>query len=161
MLARRFRLIALWAASLFLLSAGVASAVSAPHLEASINPWESIISYDVVAQVQPNTDLLITETIVYDPGTDEVHRGILRDIPLRDELSNGDIRTYGVEIESISRDGADVMYAQSRSDSYISLQIGDPDIPIEGLHTFVISYRVTDALDVIKASDLSARYPQR
>ena len=108
MLARRHRLIALSAASLFLLSAGVASAVSAPHAEDSINPWESIITYDVVAQVQPNTDLLITETIVYDPGTEEVHRGILRDIPLQDALSNGDIRTYGVEIESISRDGADV-----------------------------------------------------
>lgn len=159
MLARRHRLVALSAASLFLLSAGVASAVGAPHVEDSINPWESIISYDVVAQVQPNTDLLITETIVYDPGTEEVHRGILRDIPLQDALSNGDIRTYGVEIESISRDGADVTYAQSNSDSYISLQIGDPDIPIEGLHTFVISYSVTDALDVIQASDLSADSP--
>ncbi len=159
MLARRHRLVALSAASLFLLSAGVASAVGAPHVEDSINPWESIISYDVVAQVQPNTDLLITETIVYDPGTEEVHRGILRDIPLQDALSNGDIRTYGVEIESISRDGADVTYAQSNSDSYISLQIGDPDIPIEGLHTFVISYSVTDALDVIQASDLTADSP--
>ena len=157
--ALRSRLIALWAVPLFALSTGVASAVSAPHLEDSINPWESIITYDVVAQVQPNTDLLITETIVYDPGTEEVHRGILRDIPLRDALSNGDIRTYGVEIESISRDGADVTYAQSYSDSYLSLQIGDPDIPIEGLHTFVISYRVTDALDVIKDGDLSADSP--
>ena len=29
---------------------------------------QEIVSYDVVAEVQPNTDMVITETIVYDLG---------------------------------------------------------------------------------------------
>ena len=128
--------------------------------EASRTTSQEIVSYDVVAEVQPNTDMVITETIVYNPGTEEVRRGIIRDIPVRDSLDSGDLRLYDVQLLSVTRDGGQVPYTESTSDDAISLKIGDPNVPIQGLHTFVISYRVGGALNIIDASSINATTPK-
>ncbi|NQW71425.1 MAG: hypothetical protein HQ453_01720, partial [Actinobacteria bacterium] len=92
MLATRFRVhAALCAAPLVALGLTliVAPASMAQSRITSLVPRttsQEIVSYDVVAEVQPNTDMVITETIVYNPGTEEVRRGIIRDIPVRDSL---------------------------------------------------------------------------
>ena len=132
---------------LILVSAAPANAL--PSAEASRTTFEAIVSFDVKAEVQANTDMVITETIVYDPGTDEVHRGILRDIPTEDTLADGNIRLYDVKILSVTRDGEDVPVEETEGADTISLKIGDPNVAIEGLHTFVIAYSVSGALDVI------------
>jgi uncharacterized membrane protein YgcG len=121
---------------------------------------QEIVSYDVVAEVQPNTDMVITETIVYNPGTEEVRRGIIRDIPVRDSLDSGDLRLYDVQLLSVTRDGDQVLYTESTSDDAISLKIGDPNVPIQGLHTFVISYRVGGALNIIDTNSINATTPK-
>ncbi|NQW73762.1 MAG: hypothetical protein HQ453_13635 [Actinobacteria bacterium] len=77
--------------------------------------------------------------IVYDPGTDEVHRGILRGIPTQDILDNGNIRLFDVKILSVTLDGEDVPVEETEGADTISLKIGDPNVAIEGLHTFVVS----------------------
>lgn len=142
---------------LILVSAAPAQAL--PSAEASRTTFEAIVSFDVKAEVQANTDMVITETIVYDPGTDEVHRGILRDIPTEDTLADGNIRLYDVELLSVTLDGGDVEVSESDSGYALSLKIGDPDVAIQGLHTFVISYRVGDALDVISADSITDTTP--
>ena len=121
---------------------------------------QEIVSYDVVAEVQPNTDMVITETIVYNPGTEEIRRGIIRDIPVRDSLDSGDLRLYDVQLLSVTRDGDQVLYTESTSDDAISLKIGDPNVPIQGLHTFVISYRVGGALNIIDTNSINATTPK-
>jgi hypothetical protein len=143
--------------SLVLVSAAPAHAL--PSTEASRTTFEAIVSFDVTAEVQANTDMVITETIVYDPGTDEVHHGILRDIPTEDTLDDGNIRLYDVEIISVTRDGGSVDVSETDSGYAKSLKIGDPNISIQGLHTFVISYRVGGALDVISAESITETTP--
>ena len=142
---------------LILVSAAPAQAL--PSAEASRTTFEAIVSFDVKAEVQANTDMVITETIVYDPGTDEVHRGILRDIPTQDILDNGNIRLYDVKILSVTRDGEDVPVEETEGADTISLKIGDPNVAIEGLHTFVIAYSVSGALDVIQPSSITDKTP--
>ena len=142
---------------LILVSAAPAQAL--PSAEASRTTFEAIVSFDVKAEVQANTDMVITETIVYDPGTDEVHRGILRDIPTQDILDNGNIRLYDVKILSVTRDGEDVPVEETEGADTISLKIGDPNVAIEGLHTFVVSYSVSGALDVIQPSSINDKTP--
>ena len=142
---------------LILVSAAPAQAL--PSAEASRTTFEAIVSFDVKAEVQANTDMVITETIVYDPGTDEVHRGILRDIPTQDILDNGNIRLYDVKILSVTRDGEDVPVEETEGADTISLKIGDPNVAIEGLHTFVIAYSVSGALDVIQPSSINDKTP--
>ena len=142
---------------LILVSAAPAQAL--PSAEASRTTFEAIVSFDVKAEVQANTDMVITETIVYDPGTDEVHRGILRDIPTEDTLADGNIRLYDVKILSVTRDGEDVPVEETEGADTISLKIGDPNVAIEGLHTFVIAYSVSGALDVIQPSSINDKTP--
>jgi uncharacterized membrane protein YgcG len=142
---------------LVLVSAAPAQAL--PSAEASRTAFEAIVSFDVKAEVQANTDMVITETIVYDPGTDEVHRGIIRDIPTEDTLADGNIRLYDVKILSVTRDGEDVPVEETEGADTISLKIGDPNVAIEGLHTFVITYSVSGALDVIQPSSITAKTP--
>ena len=142
---------------LILVSAAPAQAL--PSAEASRTTFEAIVSFDVKAEVQANTDMVITETIVYDPGTDEVHRGILRDIPTEDTLADGNIRLYDVKILSVTRDGEDVPVEETEGADTISLKIGDPNVAIEGLHTFVIAYSVSGALDVIQPSSITDKTP--
>ena len=142
---------------LILVSAAPAQAL--PSAEASRTTFEAIVSFDVKAEVQANTDMVITETIVYDPGTDEVHRGILRDIPTEDTLADGNIRLYDVKILSVTRDGEDVPVEETEGADTISLKIGDPNVAIEGLHTFGIAYSVSGALDVIQPSSINDKTP--
>ena len=142
---------------LVLVSAAPANAL--PSAEASRTTFEAIVSFDVKAEVQANTDMVITETIVYDPGTDEVHRGILRGIPTQDILDDGNIRLYDVKILSVTLDGEDVPVEETEGADTISLKIGDPNVAIEGLHTFVIAYSVSGALDVIQPSSINDKTP--
>ena len=142
---------------LILVSAAPAQAL--PSAEASRTTFEAIVSFDVKAEVQANTDMVITETIVYDPGTDEVHRGILRGIPTQDILDNGNIRLYDVKVLSVTLDGEDVPVEETEGADTISLKIGDPNVAIEGLHTFVIAYSVSGALDVIQPSSINDKTP--
>ena len=142
---------------LILVSAAPAQAL--PSAEASRTTFEAIVSFDVKAEVQANTDMVITETIVYDPGTDEVHRGILRGIPTQDILDDGNIRLYDVKILSVTLDGEDVPVEETEGADTISLKIGDPNVAIEGLHTFVIAYSVSGALDVIQPSSITDKTP--
>ena len=142
---------------LILVSAAPAQAL--PSAEASRTTFEAIVSFDVKAEVQANTDMVITETIVYDPGTDEVHRGILRGIPTQVILDDGNIRLYDVKILSVTLDGEDVPVEETEGADTISLKIGDPNVAIEGLHTFVVSYSVSGALDVIQPSSINDKTP--
>ena len=142
---------------LILVSAAPAQAL--PAAEASRTTFEAIVSFDVKAEVQANTDMVITETIVYDPGTDEVHRGILRGIPTQDILDDGNIRLYDVKVLSVTLDGEDVPVEETEGADTISLKIGDPNVAIEGLHTFVIAYSVSGALDVIQPSSINDKTP--
>ena len=146
-------------AVLGLVLVSAAPAYALPSAEASRTAFEAIVSFDVKAEVQANTDMVITETIVYDPGTDAVHHGILRDIPTQDTLADGNIRLYDVEILSVTRDGGSVDVSETDIGYAKSLKIGDPNIAIQGLHTFVISYRVGGALEVISAESITDKTP--
>ena len=63
------------------LTLGSAWAVAVAH-PAAAQSSETIRSYDVELAVQPNGDLSVVETIVYDFGTEPRH-GIYREIPTR------------------------------------------------------------------------------
>ena len=120
--------------------------------------FEAITNYRVVAEVAADSSMVITEEITWDPGPNE-RRGIIRDLVTEDRLEGGMLRVYGVELISVTRDGAAVTYTEDDSQGHLSLRIGDEDIVITGPHTFRIQYRVTNALDVLTAEDLASGAP--
>lgn len=120
---------------------------------------EAIVNYAVDVEVLPDTDMIVSERITYNTGTQEVRRGIIRDIPTADLLPGGLQRLYEVSLVDVTRDGQDVTYTVDDTDDLLSLRIGDEDVPILGLYEFEITYRVANALDVIDASDITDQTP--
>jgi len=114
---------------------------------------EEIDTFDVDVQVAENTDLEITETIVYDFES-EMRRGIFRDIPIRDNLDNGRVRAYEVDVISVSRDGASEPFELFDEGDYLRVRIGDPDIEITGPHTYEIEYAVSNGLTEYTQEDV-------
>jgi uncharacterized membrane protein YgcG len=113
---------------------------------------ESISGLEVAVTVNADTSLRIVESITYD-FEGEYRHGIFRDIPVYDETLTGLRRTYRVEVEDVTMDGSAVPWVTSDSDPFLNVRIGDPNRTITGAHTYVITYRVEDALRVITEED--------
>lgn len=129
-----------------LLTLGAALGLAAPAAA------EFISDLEVAVTVNADTSIRIVETITYD-FEGEYRHGIFRDIPIYDETLTGMRRTYGVEVEDVTMDGAAVPWVTSDSAPFLNVKIGDPNSTITGPHTYVITYRVEDALRVISADD--------
>jgi hypothetical protein len=124
------------------LLAGLLS-VAAPAYAAE---GESITSYDTRLDVQANGQILVTETIRYDFGTNQRH-GIIRRIPVRTHYDAAHDRLYRIEGFAASRDGASESVSHLSGDRDEQFTIGDPARQISGVHTYVIAYTVEGALD--------------
>ena len=102
--------------------------------------------------VNADTSIRIVEAITYD-FEGEYRHGIFRDIPVYDETLTGLRRTYRVQVEDVTMDGAAVPWVTSDSAPFLNVRIGDPNRTITGPHTYVITYRVEDALRVVTEED--------
>ena len=121
-----------------LLLAGAVVAATSAHAE-------DINALTVDATVNADTSLHIVETIDYDFEGSYRH-GIFRDLPVYDETLTGQRRSYALEVESVSMDGAVIPWESSDEGPFRRLTIGDPNQTITGPHTYVITYTVRDAL---------------
>lgn len=105
---------------------------------------ESAKSFSSEIVVNQDTSLSITETIQYQ--TDQYKHGIYRYIPIRYSV-NGTNQTARVVVESVVDDhNRPHQYEVSKSNDNLTLKIGDPDRTFTGSQTYVISYRVQQAL---------------
>lgn len=110
---------------------------------------ESIISY--TSQIAVNTDnsVDVTETIVYDSGS-ESHHGIYRDIyPYSAQNRKMSID----QISVVDENGNPYQYQVSSSGKNLRIKIGDPNQTFTGLKTYIIRYHVTRAVSQLKDLD--------
>jgi uncharacterized membrane protein YgcG len=127
------------ATGLFLLAASPAYAA----------PTESISSYDTGIQIQPDGAMVVTETIVYDFGSNRKH-GIFRRIPARFRYDEHRDRVYPISDVRVTMDGSSGGSAKlnrSSAGGYEVFKIGDPNRTVTGRHTYVIRYTVRGALN--------------
>lgn len=106
---------------------------------------ESIEKFNVVIQIQEDSSILVTESILYDFGDNE-RRGIIRDIPVMYELEGGDLTTELEVIDVTDQNGESRPYVVEGY-YYKSIRIGDPDVYITGKHWYVISYTVENVIN--------------
>jgi uncharacterized membrane protein YgcG len=102
-------------------------------------------------EVYTNGDFLVTETIVYDFGT-ERRRGIFRTLEAahpQEASAWYKKRAIDIEVTNVLFDGAPATYTQSSSQGEEEIKIGDADVRITGEHTYVISYLVRGGLTYI------------
>ncbi|MFH0739814.1 MAG: DUF2207 domain-containing protein [bacterium] len=105
---------------------------------------EKINSYDVQAQIQKNSSVLITEDIFYDFGTEYRH-GIYRDIYTKD---------INVDVKSVvDENGNKYKYDLSKTGDNIRVKIGDANQTITGEHQYIITYLVKGAVKFLPDHD--------
>ncbi len=105
-----------------------------------------ISSYDTNIEVQPNSTLVITETITAD-FTADPHHGLVRTIPKDITKEDGHTERLRFQLQSITDESGEKL-SYTRSDTFDSIQykIGNADIYVEDERTYVITYEVSNGL---------------
>jgi uncharacterized membrane protein YgcG len=108
---------------------------------------EQVLDYKVDLQIEADGNLVITEQIAYDFGTEERH-GIFRDLPVRFRYDDRHDRVYPLQVLDVSGSPATpVQYTLEDVDNTLRIRIGDPDRTISGQHDYTIVYRVEGTLN--------------
>lgn len=105
---------------------------------------ESIARFESTIVLQKDGTFHVTENISYDFGTNDRH-GIFRAIPLVSHV--GDLyRVITITFDSVKRNGANEPYSISYSLDMATIKIGNPDKTVSGIHTYTISYNVSNGI---------------
>ncbi|MFA6215099.1 MAG: DUF2207 domain-containing protein [Patescibacteria group bacterium] len=114
---------------------------------------EKIDSLDSQIKVNPDSTLLVTETIVVDSLGIEIKRGIYRDFPTI--YDNGLAKTkIGFDLISVTRDGQPESYHYGSLKNGIRIYLGKSDYELPpGTYTYQLTYRVNRELGFFNDHD--------
>lgn len=113
---------------------------------------EKIISFDVTAKIQEDATVLVSEKIQYNFGTVEKH-GIIRFIPYKYSTTLGDHKLRLNNFSVTDQNGAKLEYSKSTEGVDVVLRIGDKDKVVSGIKTYVINYKVKNAINFFEDDD--------
>jgi uncharacterized membrane protein YgcG len=105
---------------------------------------EQILSFHSDIAVQPNGDLMVTETIEVNAEGEQIERGIYRDFPTlyRDKLGN--LTRVGFQLLSVARNGNPEPHQTKSLPNGVRIYLGDTNVMIgSGVHVYRIEYRST------------------
>ena len=101
-----------------------------------------IPSYDVRMEIQPDSSVVVTETIKAD-FTGDPHHGIYRDMPVAESDKLGNNFSYREQILSVTDEaGRHLRTRLQRHAGRIRIYIGEPDVLVSDPRTYVINYRL-------------------
>lgn len=113
------------------------------------NAWaensEEIDSISSVVQLDKSGIADITETIVYDFGSNQ-RRGIYRNIPFVYETGNEEGFLSEVRVLQVQMDSKDIPFQVTEHSRSIQIKIGDPNRTISGKHEYLIRYTLSNVL---------------
>lgn len=113
---------------------------------------EQINSFDVKIKINADSSIRVTENIVYDFGTAQRH-GIYRDIPYKYQTRGGNFNLRLSDFTVTDQTGKPWQFSLSTQGQYKRVKIGDPNVLITGLHTYVIGYTVKRAINYFDDHD--------
>jgi len=114
---------------------------------------EYIHSYDVNIRVEESGEILVTENILYDFGSNSKH-GIYRIIPYT--KTNDDGKKYKMLISDIqvtNDQGTPYNWSMTDENNEIKIKIGDADRFLTGSHIYIIQYKVAGTLTYFSDHD--------
>jgi uncharacterized membrane protein YgcG len=138
-----------------LVSALLAVLISLGFQPAMAETDERINLFDIVLSIQPDGDLVVTERIVYNFGSEQRH-GIFRFIPSEDALPGGSARVYDIELMGVVLNGEPVFSEEYFEGSNKVIKIGDPEIFVTGSQIYTIQYRLSGALHPLTEEEATA-----
>lgn len=103
-----------------------------------------IENFDSKITINKDTSITVTETISANFARSK--HGIFRVIPVTYSFSGKTLNTRLKDISITDEQGIPYKYEKGRLSQSINLKIGDPDILVMGEKTYVITYRVENAI---------------
>jgi uncharacterized membrane protein YgcG len=114
---------------------------------AAASAEERILDYHSDIAVQPDSSLLVTETILVRAEGNRIRRGIYRDFPTRYKGARGSQVRVGFELLGVTRNGAREPAATEPASNGVRVRIGSQDVYLEpGEYRYSIRYRTTRQL---------------
>ncbi len=107
----------------------------APHVT---HAFEKISSMEVRARLETPRLFSVEERILYDFGQAERH-GIFRSIPIL-QTKNGYFSSLRFAFDGVERDGHSEPHSLQITPRTWTIKVGDPDVLIQGSHTYAIRY---------------------
>ena len=108
---------------------------------------EEIRSFVADIQVNEDSSLEVSETIMVNAEGNAIRRGIFRDIPLRALDDWGMWSSNGFDLIEVLHNGQPSPYTTEWQGRFFRIYIGDPDVFIQrGEHTYTIRYETTRQL---------------
>ena len=132
----------------------LAAAAAATLLAAPANADEGwvITSFHADIQIATDSSLTITEDIHADFGALQKH-GIFRYIPLRYRYDNTHDRYYEMTIDSVTDGSRPLPYTTSVTNGNEVIKIGDPNVLVSGSNRYVLTYKITGAMNAFADHD--------
>ncbi|HLC49046.1 MAG TPA: DUF2207 domain-containing protein [Candidatus Andersenbacteria bacterium] len=125
--------------------------ISTIKAQAPLLVGEKISRFASDFSVKSDGSLAVVETIQYDFGGNSKH-GIFRTIPLGFKAKGEPYHTT-IKVQSVTDELKNPYPFTITSKDPLNIKIGDPDIVITGLHTYVISYTVYSSIGFFDAYD--------
>ena len=114
---------------------------------AAASAEERILDYRSDIAVQPDSSLLVTETITVRAEGDRIKRGIYRDFPTRYKGRRGSRVRVGFELLGVTRNGATEPATTEPVANGVRIRIGSEDVYLNhGEHRYAVRYRTTRQL---------------
>jgi len=110
---------------------------------------ESIKSFSANVSIQKDGAVFVSEAITYNFGTNQKH-GIFRDIPLT--AANGP--QLNINVLSVQNElGQSYSYGVATTNNVLRVKIGDANVLVSGVKTYVINYQVQNAIRTFSDHD--------
>jgi len=107
--------------------------------------WD-IKDFNTTIQINKDSTMTVTEHISAD-FTDEEHHGIFRDIPVQYKDTAGNESAIPIHVKSVTDDsGKAWQYEVNDQGDYIEIKIGDPDVLLNDVENYNITYTAERAL---------------
>jgi len=115
---------------------------------------EEILGYHSRVTIQPDGDLMVTETIRVTAEGQEIKRGIYRDFPTKYRTARGKTMRVGFELLKVQRDGKPEAHHMETKGNGLRIYIGHKDRYLQpGAYTYQITYRTTRQLGFFEEFD--------
>lgn len=133
-------------------AAALAAAVFALVVPFSVARAEDVQRMRVLIDIDSNGSAKITETIDYNFG-DTPRHGIYRDLPFEIRSEEGTSKLEVTELSARTADGTEYDVDEFAQRGKLRIRIGDPNVEVTGVHTYVISYRATPVISFFEGYD--------
>jgi len=112
---------------------------------------DTIESFEVEIKINKDNTADVSEKIIY-TFSEEGKHGIYREIP-KGFRAEGNILPVGVSIQSVTDENGMPYQFSNEAIGGVNLKIGNPDVYVSGFKTYVIKYRVKNAIGFFEKND--------